>query len=49
MGSSSSGMAFDAKEAEFEKTSFIKPPKTERWEIIRHLQRIMIPGIGAVS
>jgi hypothetical protein len=41
-GSSSNGMALDqvdvdAKEVEFEITSFFKLPKAERWNIIQHL------------
>jgi hypothetical protein len=39
----------DAKEAEFEITSFLKFSKAERWEIIRHLQRRYQDDVAVAS
>ena len=38
-----------AKEVEFEITSFLRLPKTDRWEIIRHLQRRYQDGVVVPS
>ena len=53
-GASSNRMALgqvdvNAKEAEFEITSFFKLPDAERWEIIRHLQRRYQDDVAVAS